>query len=169
MTNQPPSTEELTEWERLAEGATEGPWYSLGRTVHPDVPGLKQLATLLRCVSKKKEAEGNAAFIAAARTGWPRTIVALKGACSEIERLESNEARDAERISDFEKNWGSPEMLHAKDREIEELLLLLDNLTSAIKTKLTRGEQEYIDAPLRDVLKVLDGATKGVRGWTRNG
>ena len=118
MTTKPPTENELREWERLAEDAeVEGPDHLSGALPR---------------------------FLDAARTGWPRTIAALREAQAEIERLKSNERYDAARINDFETTWASPDNMRAKDQEIEELrrrLLPIDapHLPNADLIRLSRA------------------------------
>lgn len=119
---QPPTEDELREWEQLAEEATEGPWaWSDGFLWNAEADiGVLEHDSIHPEGCKWPVSLANAAFIAAARTGWPRTIAALRHLHTEIDRL-----------ADFILGFGGPHYegsavdnaiayLRAKDREAVE-------------------------------------------------
>ena len=130
MTNQPPTEYELREWERLTEAATDGPWH-----LDPNGRVGSQLIDGTNRVSCMGDLEidhillADAAFIAAARTGWPRTIAAIR----RLERIISDAEDEENHQRGILKN--TREELRAKDREIAKRDEIIQRLVARIADK----------------------------------
>ena len=144
MTNQPPPEEELREWERLERIATPAPWtWEAGRlTHHPSIPrNAHPLEIFPEVDGLSFDADGR--WVAAARTGWPRTIAALREAQARAERekaLADSQARclaeNAAVVAECEQR------IRAKDREIEELRTALVELANFARCDLVEAWED---------------------------
>lgn len=99
------STTKLTEWKKLADAATPGPWQfmCLGGPLDPrtDTYGIRSASMLdeITIHSRPETAHANAAFIAESRTALPRLVEACEVMLEElwgIEKgyIEPNEMRE---------------------------------------------------------------------------
>ena len=139
MTNQPLTEDELREWERLAEEATDGLWHSDGQLITVSEDPLYHDSMFPRVATTYNN--NDAAFIAAARTGWPRTIAALRAALErerdDVEALRSVGPLAQARIDNevlVELANSRLEALRAKDREIEELRRKVNSYVESVGT-----------------------------------
>lgn len=111
---------------KLCDAATEGPWGAIyydhtvvkyvkyqnfGETCH--LPNVLTIADMGRGYGQDGEAEANAKFIAAARTGWQETIQELMEARKRIAELELaiRQHRDSY-LSGDDKCWKDNEVLY---------------------------------------------------------
>lgn len=92
MSTQPTATEaDLKRWEELFEKPTRGPWEASGRMppnnwIYASEAGGQRRA-LFTVGHNTGEQEGNAAFIAAAREGWPLAVRTVRSQAGEMERM----------------------------------------------------------------------------------
>lgn len=105
----PIEPDELREWERLAEAATPGEWWSIGSM---PTPGVEQDFNVVvgdqedrvcECHEGECRPQENAEFIAAAREIVPRLIAAYREATERIKQLEQSNRDLAGSI--WEKHW----------------------------------------------------------------
>lgn len=95
-----PTPEERAEWQALGEAATDGPWeasrffWKIGSTRGmPDEwwVSVEARGSVIACMPEEAPISvPNAAFIAAAREGWPRTLAALEEAEESLFEVQSS-------------------------------------------------------------------------------
>jgi len=118
---------QLREWRELAAKATPGEWEANGETVQQVDGAYVEVA---ECVSliDDQETAANAAFIAAAREGWPATLDALEEA--ERERDEWRASMEAHRTAGQETSDA-----------LNQMVIALGNVTREREAEKARAEE----------------------------